>query len=397
MMTDLHDGGTSLPNDRPASPLAQLADLPSPKRPTGSVGVLLNRMLIYARPDQVPALRPHVNLERSGFIIAGAKANSRIKLLAEEGFAGLVLIDPAAYEKHVATVDAPFWSPEDQLLPTSLEDMINQQLMAGAPAALTPTKFITAGDTDSLKAAARQVKLLRRNDVIFVAPLDISFLDRKFIRQTTAILADVGCPVALVLGKQFDPLAQAAARIIPNLRMLAAAIELMPMRTDFNAFDLVAHGAFAGAIGTGGSVRHTVEPPQKPMARKQDPSPSVLIPELMCWWKGNKLAELFGAKEHLAPRCPCEVCAGQRLTRFLQRTDKNKAMAHAVAVWSAYAADMLDAPTLRQRAQYWQNICRNAIDNHKLIPAQLKLAKPLKPQKPLEVWAELPLWPTDQP
>ncbi|QQQ74217.1 hypothetical protein IOD16_23740 [Saccharothrix sp. 6-C] len=396
-MTDLHDGSASSPNDDPVSPLAQLADLPSPKRPAGSVGTLLDRMLIYARPDQVPVLRPHVNLERSGFVIAGATASRRMKLLAEDGFDGLVLVDPAAYEKHVATVGAPFWSPEDQLLPTSLEDLLDQQLMAGAPAALTPTKFITAGDTDSLKAAARQVKLLRRNDMIFVAPLDISFLDRKFIRQTTAILADADCPVALVLGKQFDPLAQAATRIIPNLRTLAATIELMPMRTDFNAFDLVAHGAFAGAIGTGGSVRHAVEPPQKPMAFNQDPSPSVLVPELMCWWKGNKLAELFGAKEHLAPRCPCEVCATRKLTRFLKRTDKNEAMAHAVAVWSTYAADMLDAPTLRQRAQYWRNVCRNALHHHKLIPAQLKLAKPLKPQKSLEVWAELPPWPTDQP
>ncbi|MGA6168577.1 hypothetical protein [Amycolatopsis magusensis] len=187
-----------------------------------------------------------------------------------------------------------------------------------------------------------------------------------------------------------------ASRIIQNLRLLAATVDLFPMRTDFNAFDLVAHGAFAGAIGTSRAVRHAVEPPQAPIVLRRDPSPSVLVPELMCWWKGSKLGKLFGARQNLVPRCPCAVCGSSRLSRFQRQTDWNEAMEHAVATWSGYAADMLDAPTMRLRAQYWKNICAAAVKNHKMLAEQLKRPKPIKPQTPLKVWADLPLWPTDQ-
>ena len=395
-MTDL-EGVSASPSDDARSAVAQLAQRVSPRRPDGSVGVLHNRMLVYARPNQVPNLQSHISLERGGFVIAGANTNGRMRLLEDSGHEGVVLVDPAAYEKHLATPDAPFWTPEDQVLPMTLAEMLNQQLVAGATAAITPTKFITAGDTDSLKAAARQVKVLERNDVIFAVPLDVSLLDRRYFRQVMAILVDVRCPVGLVLGGQLDPLDHAASRIIQNLRLLAATIELFPMRTDFNAFDLVAHGAFAGAIGTSGAVRHAVEPPQPPLFVVPDDSPSVLVPELMCWWKGSKLGKLFGARQHLIPQCPCAVCESRRLSRLQRRADWNEAMAHAVATWSGYAEDMLSAPTMRLRAQYWKNICAAALDNHVMFAKQLQRAKPIKPQTPLKVWAELPLWLTDQP
>ncbi|MEO6086650.1 MAG: hypothetical protein ABIQ18_26405 [Umezawaea sp.] len=395
-MTDL-EGVSKSPSDDARSAVVQFADRASPRRPDGSVGVLLNRMLVYARPDQVSNLRSHVSLDRGGFILAGAKVHGRMRLMEESGYQGVVLADPAAYEKHLATPDAPFWTPEGQALPMTLDGMLDQQLVAGAAAAITPTKFIRAGDTDSLRAAARQVKDLRRDDVIFAVPLDVSLLDRHYIRQVKAILVDAGCPVGLVLGGQLDPLAQAASRIIKNLRQLAASIDLFPMRTDFNAFDLVAHGAFAGAIGTSGSVRHAVEPPQKPFYIVSDASPSVLVPEFMCWWKGSKLAKLFGARQHLIPQCPCAVCGGGRLARLRRGADKNEAMAHAVATWTGYASDMLDAPTMRLRAQYWKNICTYALQNHVMFAKQLQRVKPIEPQGPLKVWAELPLWVTDQP
>ncbi|MCE7009999.1 hypothetical protein LWC34_45415 [Kibdelosporangium philippinense] len=393
-MTDL-EGVSASPGGDARSVVAQLADRASPRRPDGSVGVLLNRMMVYTRPKQVPNLQPHISTERSGFVLAGANTNGRMRLLEDSGYDGVVLVDPAAYEKHVATPDAPFWIPEDQMLPMTLDEMLNQQLVAGVTAAITPTKFIRAGDTDSLKAAARQVKALGRNDVIFAVPLDVSLLDRRYIRQVTAILVDVGRPVGLVLGGQLDPLTHAASRIIQNLRLLAATIDLFPMRTDFNAFDLVAHGAFAGAIGISGAVRHAVEPPQPALFIVRDPSPSVLVPELMCWWKGSKLGKLFGARQNLIPRCPCAVCGSKRLSRFQRQADENEAVAHAVATWSGYATDMLDAPTMRLRAQYWKNICTAALENHVMFAKQLKRPKPIKPQTPLKVWAQLPLWLTD--
>ncbi|MFC4110008.1 hypothetical protein ACFOX0_29300 [Micromonospora zhanjiangensis] len=354
----------------------RLASQPTPPTPAGSVGALANRMLVYTRPNHVPAVAPVVDRRRGGLILAGAQTGKRMRLLDQADFDAPVLVDPAAYEHYAATPEQPFWSPQDQLSRLSLQELLDQQLLAGATAALTPTGYVRAGDTDSLKAAAGKVKKLQRSDTILVAPLDIALLGKKFINQTIAILADAGCPVALILGKQFDPLTQSPA-IIPNLRTLALRVPLLAMRTDFNAFDLVAHGAFAGAIGTGGSIRHTVEPPTKPSAfNPADASPSVLFPHLICWWKGSKIAKLYGARPRQAARCSCSVCDGERLSRFLRRSDQSEALRHGVAVWSGMAADMLDAPTMRQRAEYWRNVCVGSVAEHENIPRQLQMAEP---------------------
>ena len=68
-----------------------------------------------------------------------------------------------------------------------------------------------------------------------------------------------------------------------------------------------------------------------------------------------------------------------------------------MATWTGYATDMLDAPTMRLRARYWKNICTYALENHVMFAKQLQRVKPIEPQWPLKVWAELPLWVTDQP
>jgi hypothetical protein len=115
----------------------------------------------------------------------------------------------------------------------------------------------------------------------------------------------------------------------------------------------------------------------------------------MSWWKGSKLAELFGAKENLVPRCSCCVCAKQKLTRFQRRDQQNEAIAHGVEVWSGYVQQMLSAPTLRQRAEYWRNVCSSARNHHEIFATQLKRVKPIPVQRPLGMWAKLPAWPSD--
>ena len=110
----------------------------------------------------------------------------------------------------------------------------------------------------------------------------------------------------------------------------------------------------------------------------------MLWPELVSWFKGSKINELFGARPTLAPRCDCAACGGQRLTRFLRREDQDEAIGHAVAVWSRWAADLLDAATLRDRAQYWQNLCVGAVAHHDVFLAQLQRLDGLKPQDSAE-------------
>lgn len=397
-MTDRRDGrraAGAAAGTRPSAVdhrTAALAGLPSPPLPPGAPGLLGNRVMVYLRPDKVSAVLPYVDDGRGGMILSGADPARALQPAIAAGARFPLMNDPAGYEKVTATCATPFCLPAAGMMAVTLADVLDGQIRAGATAALSPTGFIPAGGTDILRAAARQFGQLGRSDSVFAAPLDISLLDRAYYPQTAAILADLGCPVAVVLGGQGDPLTQ-SRHIIPNLRDLAARVPLIAMRTDFNGLDLVAHGAMAAAIGTGGTVRHTVDPTEVCMAFSKDRSPSVLWPELVSWFKGSKINELFGARPTLAPRCDCAACGGQRLTRFLRREDQDEAIGHAVAVWSRWAADLLDAATLRDRAQYWQNLCVGAVAHHDVFLAQLQRLDGLKPQDSLKRWARLPAWP----
>lgn len=402
-MTDREGRGVSGPDDTLSAQQARMAALAERRSlavPKGAAAALADRVLVYLRPDKARVVLPYLDSGRSGMIMAGANPAVGMEFLREAGAEFPRLIDPACYETYTATAAAPFALPGGELDQPTLAEALDRQLRAGATAALTPTGYVPAGATDVLRAAARQFAQLERDDAIFVAPLDVSLLDGPYIARTTAILADLGRPVILVLGRQFDPISQ-SSKIIPNLRVLAAEVPLMPARTDFNALDLVAHGAFGAAIGTGGRLRHTVDPAERPMSYRPakgqppDQSPSVLVPELACWLRGSKITDLFGARPSLAPRCDCRRCGGRRLTGFLRREHQDHAIAHAVAVWSRWAADLLDQDTLRGRAEYWRNLCRDAVGAHAVISAQLGLDERdfLKPQAPLTVWAELPAWP----
>jgi hypothetical protein len=377
----------------------------SPKAPPGGAAALLNRVLVYTQASRIPLVAPYLDRQRSGLVIAGADMRKGLQLDIDT--AGLVLLlDPAYYDgkygqnkdKYTATCEEPFRLPDDRISPVSLGEILDEQLAAGATTALTPTGFIVT--TDVLKAAVKRYKKLRHGNAILVVPLHICLLGPAYIRQTIAILQDVEGPVALALGSQFDPAAQ-SKHIIPNLRTLAATVPLFPIRTDFNALDLVGHGAFAGAVGTGGGLRHAIDPTEKPRSFRRkgqppDTSPSVLIPELVSFWKGSKIAEVFGARPGSVPRCSCTVCCGQKLHRFLRREDQNEAIVHAIAVWSEWARGILEAPTMRDRAVYWRNLCKGALDHHAVFSQQLnRLDDELKPQLPIQVWATLPAWPTD--
>jgi hypothetical protein len=377
--------------------LQWLGRQPRPAAPPGAVGVLSDRVLAYAGPLHVSAVLPVLGGSGAGLVVAGPRPGQPMPRAADFDYDGPIVLDPDAYGYHRATRDKPFLLPQDGFAGTNptLGDVLDAQLRAGFAVACTPTGYIGAGDTAALHSAAQQVKALNRTDTLFVVALEVSLLDRTFFDQTRAVLQDAGCPVALVLAiKQGDPLTQ-STRIIPNLRLLAATVPLMPIRTDFNALDLVAHGAFAAAIGTGGSVRHAVPPPRKPMSFVHDASPSVLVPELMCWWKGSKIAMLCGAAPSRSPRCSCDVCENQPLTRFKYREDQPEAIKHAAATWQNIAAGMLARPTMRERAEYWRNICKGAVDEHQMLAKRVRQVDPLPVQKPLKHWADLPAWPTD--
>jgi hypothetical protein len=373
-----------------------LAGLSSPPLPAGAGTAVGNRVFVYARPEKASAVLPHIDRARGGLVLAGPDPRRALGPALDMSESLVLLNDPAAYEKSTATIAAPFALPDTGLVPVTLNDVLDRQIRAGAAAALSPTGYIPAGRTDILREAARQFSRLGRVDAIFTAPVDVSLLGPSYYPTTAAILAALGSPVALVLGGQGDPLTH-SKHIIPNLRDLAAQVPLMALRTDFNGLDLVGHGAIAAAIGTGGSLRHTVDPSEVCKAFSRDQSPSVLWPDLVTWFKGTKINELYGARPSLAPLCYCGACGRQRLTRFLRREHQDEAIGHAVATWSPWAADLLGQPTIRDRAQYWQNRCKSAVDCHAVILAHLQMLEGLEPQESLKRWAQLPAWSAQAP
>ena len=400
-MTDHRDGRDAAAAYKDAAAAwpgqAVMASLPAPPLPAGLPDQLANRAMVYLRPDKIPAVWPHVDPRQSGMILAGDGTAKAIRILQGAGAAFPILIDPEGYKDYTATCEAPFWLPgADGLTAATLDDVLDAQLQAGATAALAPTGYVPAAATDVLKAAVGEFARLGRADAIFVAPLDISLLGRGYFAQTAAILATLGLPVALMLGCQGNPLDQ-SSDIIPNLRKLAARVPLMPIRTDFNGLDLLGQGAVCAAIGTGGRVRHIVDPAEKARSFNPGPAPSVLWPELMTFFKGSTIAEFFGSRPRLAPACDCAVCDGQRITRFLRREHQDEAIAHNVAVWSRRAGQLLSAPTVRDRAEYWKKLCGEAVVHHQLFLDLLKRLDGLKLQVSLRRWATLPAWPADVP
>jgi hypothetical protein len=373
---------------------ATMPDLPAPPLPDGLPAQLANRALVYLRPEKLPAVWPHVDPLRSGMILAGDGTAKAVRVLQGGGASFPVLTDPEGYKDYTATREAPFRLPgADCLISVTLDGVLDAQLQAGAAAALTPTGYIPAAATGVLKAAVSEFARLGCADAIFVAPLDISLLGRGYFDQTAAILAELGRPVALVLGCQGNPLDH-SKDIIPNLRELAARVPLIPIRTDFNGLDLLGHGAVCAGIGTGGSVRHTVDPAEKDQSFNPGPAPSVLWPELLTYFKGSTIAGFFGARPRLAPACDCGACKGRRLTRFLRREHQDEAIAHGVAVWSLLTGQLLAAPTVRERAEWWRSLCGEAVARHQVVLDRLKRLDGLRPQPSLRRWATLPAWPT---
>jgi hypothetical protein len=399
--TDHRDGRGQAAEDKDRAAAwpghAAMASLPAPPVPAGLPAQLANRALVYVRPDKIAAVWPHLDQGRSGMILAGDGMAKAMRVLQGGGAAFPLMNDHEAYRHYTATRAAPFrLSDADSLIPATLESVLDAQLQVGAAAALTPTGYIAAAETDVLKAAIDQFGRLERADAIFLAPLDVSLIGRGYFEQTAAILADFGRPVAVVLGCQGNPLDH-SKDITPNLRELACRVPLIPIRTDFNGLDLLGHGAVCAAIGTGGRIRHTVDPAENDRSFNPGQAPSVLWPELLSYFKGSTIAELFGARPQLAPTCNCAACQGRRLTRFLRREHQDDAIAHGIAVWSPVAAQLLSEPTVRGRAERWKLLCSDAVDHHQVVLDRLNRLDGLKPQSSLKRWAALPTWPTSVP
>jgi hypothetical protein len=356
--------------------------------PAGAAGILANRVLVHARPRGITGLIPAVDPRRSGIILCGDEPERGLKRCRDADFKGVLAIDPRGYEDGPATPESPFTlSPDDQLFEPSLEQVLDDQREAGADVALTPTRFIEAGDADSLKAAARTAAELDRDDTIFSVPIHIAWLNSTYINQLIAVLVRVPLSKGIFLGEQLDPLDNVKEAVANMRRLCAEAGSVAVLRTDFEGFDACAHGAFSASIGTGGTLRHIIPPSENPRSVVlKDQSPSVLVPDLIHFFKGTTIAKRYA--NAAAPACMCAVCRGRRIDTFLGREDSTAAHLHNVRVWMEWLPDLLSNEVIGDRAQWWQGRCEAAVTNHDIYNAQLDLRNAFKPPRALTIWAE---------
>ena len=372
--------------------LRVLADRPTPRAPAGPAGALTDQVLVHTSWDTGQKLLDVLlSSNAGGFALRGSKASSGVQQLRREGFDGVLLIDSESYGKADATADAPFVLPKDTLYEVTLEQVLNDQRACGANLALTPTGYLRAGDSAALKAAAGIVGALGRDDVLFSVPIDIAWLGNDHISHLIAVLARLETPKAVFLGGQFDPLDRYKAAVANLRRLVAEAGHIAVLRTDLNGFDVLCHGGFAASIGTGGSLRHTIPFGEtRRSSNPEDKSPSVLYPDLMAFFRGSTIAKRFANAR--APEC--SICDGRPLDTFLGQKDSSAAHAHGVHTWSEWITDMIDQPTLADRATWWRNRSSGALAEYEVVNARIDQPDGFEAPKALRAWAELPAWPS---
>ncbi|WP_283137352.1 hypothetical protein [Rhizohabitans arisaemae] len=335
----------------------------------------------------------HIDPHQGGLIVCDATdVYAAIKKCRSNGYTGLLIGDPMSYTKKFAEPDDPFWldSNDDQLFGLTLNDVLRGQIEAGADWAVIPTGYIGPGQRDAFKAAVREAASVERDDTIFAAPLDIAWFSDAYIDQTVAILSRLSLPKAVYLGSQGDPLKTFTAEPVTNLRRLVHQVKnISVFSTDLEAFDVLAHGATAASIGTGGALRHIVRPDQEPESPRprSDRSPTLLIPDLAAFLAGSTIYKRFANTS--APTCACPACAGRALDTFLDGADRKAAQQHGVATWTTWLKNLVEQERTT-RSSWWKSFCQAAIDAHDTYNITIRQRNVFKPPKALRLWAELP-------
>ncbi|MFB4427076.1 hypothetical protein C5F59_039160 [Streptomyces sp. QL37] len=361
-------------------------------------GPLDGRLLLHVSMSRLWQVRDHIDEGRGGLVLCGDGAVNKALELRKERFTAPLLVDPGVYTSQVATEEAPFPRTEeegfsfgDPQLDDPLRMSVNRQRAAGVTAAITPTGYIQAEDSDSLLAAARQVEALADPSLIFAAPVDVGWLQEgDSVRQLIGALNLTKGPKALMLGGQMDPLGRFPQAVGNLRRVLASVPGAALMRTDLAVFGALAHGASFGSYGTTGSVRHIVPPGQPTQSsRAIVRAPHVLMPELMGFFLGSKIAKAFAAADR--PRCNCAICDGEGLDRFTSMLSEHQrqAAAHNVAIMGAWLHAVMAAPPGHGRQKRWHDMCRNAVEHYPALNASIDQKGAFKADAQLRRWAAL--------
>ncbi|MFD0257215.1 hypothetical protein ACFVH7_02885 [Kitasatospora indigofera] len=382
----MSDSSVPLPSPRRSSrrPDARVIDRFRFTRP----GSLADRLLIQVNASRVGFVRDHVDPVRSGLVISGPKALRKASELRDDGYAGVLLADPAFYEDGFATAAEPYLSRSDELpTPDPLGQAVQEQLAAGATAALTPTGYLRAGDTAALRAAVRDVARREDSRIVLALPIDVGWLRGDLVGGLIEELGPAPGLKAVMLGGQLDPLADFPEAITGLARVLAQVPGTALLRADLAAFGALARGAAFAAYGLSSRLRHVVPPGEPVKSPGFSDSPAVLFPELMALFLGSTLARRFAATP--APVCECAACGRRALDSFSTNRDVRQAAQHNTAVLMSWQQKVQALAPGPDRQRWWQENCRAAIGRYPLVNAAIQQPNGFKVQPQLLRWSLL--------
>lgn len=205
--------------------------------------------------------------------------------------------------------------------------------------------------------------------------------DPQARQALNSALGSIDAPIGLMLGKDTDPLDSVKA--IEGLVDLVQAVpDVAVLRCDHGALGAYAFGAMGGSIGIGTSTRHFVPIGESGYADFTDQTPRLLLPFLLAWWKGSRVA--YYDRDPMFECAPCVVCKGASLARFQDEALAIEASAHSVENWSRIGERLL-ATDPGRRADAWIALCQEAYDRlAELEDRPNGLLEP--PSKQLRAW-----------
>ena len=238
----------------------------------------------------------------NGAVLRGSQGHRVGAKLRKAGFDGRLWLDAAAWERSGEP-------PQDTLLGDRWKQL---QEELGVEEMLSPGSFVAASDLSRLSSALdTEGAWVATNGGRLSLTLATSWLTSR-LPQLIPWLGTVEAPLALAFADPNDPLGRQGA-VQGLVELLRSVDDVAILRCDLGAVGAVAHGASMGAIGTSTTVRHAVSPGQHAGGRRNDPSPSVFVAELLDFKRGSSLDEF---PREASPTCDLVCCRGQQLRRL---------------------------------------------------------------------------------
>ncbi|MFE9243851.1 hypothetical protein [Nocardiopsis sp. NPDC006938] len=359
-----------------------------------------DQILLHVKdPRSAPLGR--LSSSTQGVVFSGQEARKNLRNHAlRHGSLGPLVLDPSAYEKELATPDAPFALAQPSLFEKDpLTETLGQLEDDKAALVLTPTRYLNSSSegVSALRRAVKMINTVERTNLVLSVPLDAAWLTER-PDDLISLLNEATLPKALILGSTGNPVGS-RAQAASLRRIIRETEDTALLRTDMTAIDTMIHGAAFASIGDTSSTRRTYPPRQRSFVpNPSDTSPNILVPGLLSYYRGAKLA--VHLREDIA-FCTCWSCVawseggngnldspGRSITSFRDKEDTNEAHAHNLDVWSEIWRELRKERNPYVARLAWQQLCADALSHHEVYNRTVTpRGSVFRPPPALRFWA----------